>query len=297
MRTDQGQVRDHNEDYVASREPTNDAEASRDGWVYILADGVGGAEAGEVASEFATERTLHHFLSNANTADWSERLQDAIRSANSDLRKMVAEEMEGKRMATTMVATVIHGFTASIVNIGDSRAYLFSDGKLSQITKDHSLVARLLEEGAISEEEALTHPRRNVILHSIGPESEPQIDYYEVDLAPGESILLCSDGLTRHVPDEEISAIIAAESPEDATKKMIHIANERGGEDNISAAVILLGELAGSPEIGPVGPVMVSSLDPNRKIWPRRRILWTYTAILLLIQIVIVVLVWNLLSF
>jgi len=154
-----------------------------------------------------------------------------------------------------------------------------------------------VEEGAISEEEALNHPRKNVILHSIGPESKPQIDYYEVELAPGESLLLCSDGLTRHVPDEELSEIIAAERPEDATQKMIHLANERGGEDNISAAVILVGELAGSPEINPADPVMISGPDPNKKVWPRRRILCTYTAILLLIQIIIVVLVWNLLSF
>jgi len=297
MRTDQGRVRDHNEDYIASCEPTDASDASKNGWLYILADGVGGADAGEVASEFAVERTLYHYLADDSTADYGQRLQNAMRDANDDLRKMVAEEWEGKRMATTMVAVVIHEMIASIANVGDSRGYHWRQGELSQITKDQSLVARLVEEGAISEEEALNHPRKNVILHSIGPESALQIDYYEVELAPGEILFLCSDGLTRHVTDAEIASIIESEPPAEATKMLIELANERGGEDNISAAVLLLGEQPGeSSDNRSADPVMVPGVALTKSSSRARRVLWIYIAILLIIQIIIIILIWNLLT-
>ena len=297
MRTDQGRVRDHNEDYIASCEPTDAADASKNGWIYILADGVGGADAGEVASEFATERTLYHYLADDSTVDWGERLQMAMQDANTDLRNMVAEEWEGKRMATTMVAVVIHDMIASIANVGDSRGYHWQQGELSQITKDQSLVARLVEEGAISEEEALNHPRKNVILHSVGPESTLQIDYYEVNLAPGELLILCSDGLTRHVSDAEIASIVESEPPAKATEKLIELANERGGEDNISAAVLLLGERPEeSSDNTTADPVMVPGSDPNISSLRARRVLWIYIAILVIIQIILIFLIWNLLT-
>jgi len=297
MRTDQGRVRDHNEDYIASCEPTNADGASKNGWLYILADGVGGADAGEVASEFAAERTLHHYLAGDSTADWGERLQNAMQNANDDLREMVAEEWEGKRMATTMVAVVIHGMIASIANVGDSRGYHWRNGELKQITKDQSLVARLVEEGAISEEEALNHPRKNVILHSIGPESTLQIDYYEVKLAPGEILFLCSDGLTRHVTDAEIASIIESEPPAKATELLIELANERGGEDNISAAVLLLGKQPEkSSDRNIADPVMVSGSGPTKSSSRARRVIWIYIAILVIIQIILIILIWNLLT-
>jgi protein phosphatase len=295
MRTDQGRVRDHNEDFIASREPTDPDDVALNGWIYILADGVGGADAGEIASQYATERTLYHYINDDRSKDWGMRLQNAIRAANADLRKMVDEEMDSKRMATTMVAVVIHESVASIANVGDSRGYHYQQGNLIQITKDQSLVARLLEEGAISEEEALNHPRKNVILHSIGPESKPQIDYFEVNLEPGECIVLCSDGLTRHVLDEEIKLIVEADSPDVATKKLIELANERGGEDNISVAVLLLGEESQSLKDSGDDPVMVSGPDPTNSS-RARRILWRYIAFLVIIQVILLVLIWNLLS-
>ena len=176
MRTDQGRVRDHNEDFVASHVPSSPEDISKNGQLYIVADGVGGSDAGEVASRFATERTIHYYLADGDTVDWGERLRQAMLDANTELRQLSGEKYEGLRMATTMVAAVLHNDGATLANVGDSRGYHWRDGVIYQITKDQSLVARLLEEGAITEEEAANHPRRNVILHSLGSESAPQID-------------------------------------------------------------------------------------------------------------------------
>ena len=242
MRTDQGRVRSHNEDFVASHEPPGPEEESRDGRLYIVADGVGGSDAGEVASRYATERTIHHYLSAHEPSDWGERLRQAMLAANADLRQLTSEKHSGKRMATTMVAAVLHVDRATIANVGDSRGYHWRNGVMRQVTKDQSLVARLLEEGAITEEEAANHPRKNIILHSLGSESAPQIDLYELILATGEMLILCSDGLTRHVRDDEIASMVGEMAAQKATEKLVQLANERGGEDNISVAVLRIGE-------------------------------------------------------
>ena len=297
MRTDKGQVRDHNEDFVACYEPAGADEIARNGWLYILADGVGGGDAGEVASRYATERTLHHYLADDETADRSIRLPAAMQVANTDLRDLIALQGAGSRMATTMVAAAIEDGKVTIANVGDSRGYLWRSGSLRQVTKDQSLVARLVEEGAISEEEAAEHPRRNVILHSLGSEKRPQIDVYVLPLTPGERLLLCSDGLTRHVSDEEIAAAIREHEPALATERLVQLANDRGGEDNISVAILSIGEPSAQPD---------SKTRPGRKQILKtksragstriRRALWVYTAILCLIQTIIISLLWLLIA-
>ena len=295
MRTDQGQVRDHNEDFVAYREPADAGEERKNGWLYVVADGVGGADAGEIASQYATERTIFHYLAAQNESNWGERLRQAMRLANSDLRQMVAKEYKGARMATTMVAVVIHEKTADIANVGDSRGYYWRDGEFSQVTKDQSLVARLLEEEAITEDEALHHPRRNVILHSLGSENEPKVDLYKVKLAAGEKLFLCSDGLTRHVSDEEIAAVVSEETPDEATQILIALANERGGEDNISAAVLQFGGWTVETLAGAGATAELDSSERIQKEDARRhKILWIYTAFLAIVQTVLIVLIWIL---
>jgi serine/threonine protein phosphatase PrpC len=297
MRTDRGQVRDHNEDFVACYEPAGHDEVEKNGWLYILADGVGGADAGEVASRYATERTLHHYLADESTVDRGKRLSAAMQAANTDLRELIAIQGAGSRMATTMVAAAIEDDKVTIANVGDSRGYLWRSDTLSQVTKDQSLVARLVEEGAITEEEAADHPRRNVILHSLGSEKRPQIDVYVLPLTAGERLLLCSDGLTRHVSDEEIAESIRKYEPAQATAELIQLANDRGGEDNISVAILSFGEPSAQPE---------SKTRPGRKQVTKtvsragstraRRALWLYTAILCLIQTIIITLLWFLIA-
>lgn len=289
MRTDRGQVREHNEDTIACYEPATPGEQRRHGWLYIVADGVGGAEAGEVASQYASQRTLEHYLTADQVEDPGQRLLQAIQAANTDLRQLVTDQQKDNRMATTMVAAAIQGEAATIANVGDSRAYHWHDGLLRQITKDQSLVARLLEEGAINEEEARHHPRRNVILHSLGPEKTPPIDLYQVTMAPGERLILCSDGLTRHVSDEEMAEIAGDQPPAEATESLIRLANDRGGEDNISVAVLHFGELPALEQVS-AGP------ETDRDNASVRRALGVYTGLLCLVQTLLMIWIWFLIA-
>lgn len=222
------------------REPQDAADEERHGWLYIVADGVGGADAGEVASQYASEQTVRHYLESSQS-DWGQRLLEAMQGANTDLRQFIAERNDNRRMATTMVAAVIHANQLYLANVGDSRGYLWRNATLQQLTKDQSLVARLVEEGAITAEEAAHHPHKNVILYSIGSEKRPPIDLFEHELKPGDKLILCSDGLTRHVDDDEIGPIIEQNTLNSAAKGLVNLARERGGEDNISVAIIHYG--------------------------------------------------------
>ncbi|HID51955.1 MAG TPA: Stp1/IreP family PP2C-type Ser/Thr phosphatase [Anaerolineae bacterium] len=302
LRTDTGQVRGHNEDFIYSLEPQTPEEAEKNGWLYIIADGVGGADAGEVASQYATERMVLHYQNNVNS-DWGERIVDAMQAANTDLRKLVADRNDNSRMATTMVTAVIRDNHAYIGNVGDSRAYHWRHGRLQQITKDQSLVAKLVEEGAITQAEADVHPRRNVILYSLGSENTPKIELFELDLAEGDLLLLCSDGLTRHLTDDEINTIISRATPEFATEQMIFLANERGGEDNISAGIIQIGERVieetrpFTPPIQETAPFVIPTAATQTAVPSShdRALLWLYTIALTLLMAVLIFIVWFIL--
>ncbi len=285
MRTHQGQIRDHNEDFITHWEPKNSQDEAKNGWLYIVADGVGGADAGEVASQFASERAVEHYLNDNHDLGFGERLWRAMQAANTDLRQMVADRSDDSRMATTMVAAVISGQQVYMGNVGDSRGYHWRNGRIRQITKDHSLVAKLVEEGAITAEEAANHPRKNVILYSLGSEKTPQIDIFELTIQPGDILFLCSDGLTRHVADEEIENILAEHEPTSVTRILIDLANERGGEDNISVAVLRYDNrnAASAPQKITTG----TSSKPAAS-----RMLWLYTIILTLVQTILIILIW-----
>ncbi|MCA9899914.1 MAG: Stp1/IreP family PP2C-type Ser/Thr phosphatase [Ardenticatenaceae bacterium] len=295
LRTDTGQVRGHNEDFVSYWEPSNAKEEAQHGWLYIVADGVGGADAGEVASELTSDRTIQHYLNHPNEADWGQRLLNAMQSANTELRQYVLERNDNSRMATTMVAAVLQENHAYIANVGDSRGYLWRNGRIQQITKDQSLVAKLVEEGAITEEEALFHPRRNVILYSLGSERSPQIDLFEQDLEPGDRLLLCSDGLTRHVLDEEIALVLSENEPAAATEILINRANERGGEDNISVAIVQYAEQTAVLPQKSARAATVSLVTAAPAQAANRSALWIYTLTLGLVQTALIFLVWFLL--
>lgn len=294
MQTDRGRVRDHNEDYVIRREPDSEEDEKEHGWLYIVADGVGGADAGEVASEYASEQTVVNYIANNDDPHLGQRLVNAMQVANTDLRQLVAERNENKRMATTMVATAITGQIAYIANVGDSRGYHWRNNALRQVTKDQSLVAKLVEEGAITEAEAANHPHRNVILYSIGSEKNPQIDLFEVDLDPGDKILMCSDGLTRHVADQEICDILGSEDLDTAANHLIQLANERGGQDNISAAIIDFGKSLADTVIEESAPrVAMPLLGANgQTAAPSRKFLVPYTIFLSIVEAILIVMAW-----
>lgn len=307
-RTDPGLVRSHNEDFVAVFEPQSSDDLHH-GNLYIVADGVGGADAGEVASQFAGERTLHHFLESDDNDDLGQRLIEAMQSANTDLRRLAAERDDSRRMATTMVAAAIQDGRAYIGNVGDSRAYRWRGGTLVQVTRDQSLVARLVEEGALTAEEALRYPYKNVILYSLGSERRPPIDLYVEMLEPGDLLLLCSDGLTRHVDDGEIAGILGRELPEAAVETLVELARERGGEDNITVAVIQNGPRAVGQPAGVV-PELVDDDHTRTVARPRPEVpvsarpaagplayepvprLWPLLLILMAVMIILIFLLW-----
>ena len=286
--SDRGRIRDHNEDYVTYWEPLDQQGEEKNGWLYIVADGVGGADAGEIASQYASERTVEHYLNDDRDTAWGERLWQAMQAANTDLRRLVAERNDDSRMATTMVAAVFRDSQVYIANVGDSRGYHWRDGRLWQVTKDQSLVAKLVEEGAITVEEAVNHPRKNVILYSLGSEKEPQIDVFELTAESGDIVLLCSDGLTRHIDDDEIEAVLAEKDPPEAVQTLVNLANDRGGEDNISVTVLRYDYAFASHSD--------ELLDAGASDKPtRNRMLWL-TIILSLVQTILIVLIWLLLQ-
>ena len=297
LRTDTGLVRGHNEDFVYAWEPKSQENAKKNGWLYIVADGVGGADAGEVASQYASERMTTHYLESSEE-EWGQRVYESMQWANTDLRRMVAEREDNSRMATTMVAAVIHDEKATIGNVGDSRAYHWRKGHLYQVSKDQSLVAKLVEEGAITEEEAEVHPRRNVILYSLGSERKPQIDIYELDLNQGDILILCSDGLTRHVTDQEIGEMISKYPPTSSADRLVRLANNRGGEDNISVAIIHYGRSVPEPIVtnGQSSRVVASNTAVSRTITQEtnenKKLLWFYTVGLAIIMAFLIFLVW-----
>lgn len=237
--TDKGRIRDHNEDFVIGHEPQTDEQAVQDGWLFVVADGVGGADAGEVASSYASEKVIFHFLQQAETVeDLGIRLKTSIEKAHYDLCQLIDERQDDRRMGTTIVATALRDNSAVIANVGDSRGYLISNESINQITKDHSLIAKLLEEGIVTAEEADALNIGNIILQSIGSEQAPVVDIFTVPLNKNDHILLCSDGLTNHVKDHEIKEIVTQNPPDNAAQQLIDLANERGGHDNITVLVL-----------------------------------------------------------
>lgn len=297
MCTDVGQIRDHNEDYVICEEPANESEFTQNGWLYIVADGVGGADAGEVASQFASQQTVNNYLRNHAQENLGQRLVDSMQAANTDLRRMVAERNDNSRMATTMVSVVIDEHKAYFANVGDSRGYFWRNGNFEQVTKDQSLVAKLVEEGAITEEEAEHHPRRNVILYSLGSERSPKIDLFERFLEPDDKILLCSDGLTRHVTDAELTESLKGNDIEETAQMLIDLANNRGGQDNITVTILhFLGDASLQvPQNGSnhsdtmVGKTAVSTPAKSSKN------LWRLTLLLAVLQTFLIVSLWAVL--
>jgi serine/threonine protein phosphatase PrpC len=201
---------------------------------------VGGAVAGIVASRFSVWKVKDiYFRAAGSQAPIGERLRAAMLAANDAIREHVNRPRRTRQMATTMVAAVVRGPELTLANVGDSRGYLVRDGAIQQLTRDHSLVAGLLADGIITAEEAANHPQRNVILYSLGSAPhEPRIDIFTVALRPNDVILLCTDGLTRYADERQLLALVSEKPAEKAAQRLIDFANESGGADNVSVAVL-----------------------------------------------------------
>jgi serine/threonine protein phosphatase PrpC len=235
--TDVGQARPHNEDYVDFCIPSDPRQLAQKGSIFLVADGMGGHQAGEVASKGAVEATLAHY--QADTAhDVGTSLVRAFRAANQQLYAQAEGDPSKGGMGTTLVAAVILGRKVYVANIGDSRAYLINKHGISQITEDHSWVEEQVRAGLLSEEQARRHPQRNLVTRALGSKPAVEVDLFEGEISAGDSLLLCSDGLTGRVADQEIAAIVREQPPAEAARRLVALANERGGNDNITVLII-----------------------------------------------------------
>ena len=225
--SDVGRVRDVNEDrYLVSER------------IFAVCDGLGGHQAGEVASE-----TAAHALENAFTEPTVACLIEAVQEANRAIWEIAQEQPDKRGMGTTLTAVAVVEQEGerqlALINVGDSRGYLLRDGELTQLTEDHSLVAEMERDGRLTHEEARVHPQRAVITRALGLEPDVEIDQLEVIPYRGDRLLLCSDGLTNEIADDQIgSTLRRLADPSDAAKDLVTQARANGGSDNITAIVI-----------------------------------------------------------
>ncbi len=240
--TDPGKVRQGNEDAFIADDVLG---------LYAVADGVGGLQAGEVASHAVIKAlrdsiaglrsgtdTTPPFGISRDDRQETRALRQAIVLANQRLWEHVRQSPGLQGMGSTVTAMVIRDNQASLAHVGDSRAYRLRGTKFSQLTKDHSLVAEQVRAGRISAAEARRSPHRNVITRAVGIEQDIEMDLSNEDVRPGDRYLLCSDGLTDMLPDSEIAGILRDRGPRDAVRALIDAANRNGGKDNITAVVI-----------------------------------------------------------
>ena len=243
-----GQVRDLNEDSYGLVEGQNvPAKAvARKGHLYVVADGMGGHAAGEVASRQAVESLFEHYYADLGIPP-AESLQEAAARANEAILAHSAGDKAG--MGTTLVAAVVKDAHLWVLNVGDSRAYLLRQGEITQLTHDHSWVGDQVEAGILTEKQARQHIYRNVITRSLGNISQVEADLFERELEAGDILVLCTDGLTNLVADEEINKAFTKNSLADAVQNLVDLANARGGADNITlvAVQVQLSEVTETP--------------------------------------------------
>ncbi|MFN0120073.1 MAG: Stp1/IreP family PP2C-type Ser/Thr phosphatase [Blastocatellia bacterium] len=234
-RTDQGMQRRENQDACGFWR-----DAVSGNHLLIVADGMGGAACGSAASRMAVKIVQEHFFNpELQHIPINDRLSDAMIAANNAIYQKACDEPHCQGMGTTCVAVAVCGRHAFISHVGDSRLYLIRDQRIARMTKDHSLVQRMLDDGLINEEEAESHPQRNVLQRAIGPRAEvtPEVRPEPLELAPHDILLLATDGLFGQMRDEEMFEIALTHEPASAIDVLVNLANERGGPDNITIGI------------------------------------------------------------
>ena len=232
--TDVGLRREHNEDIYVVWSPAEPAELERRGQLLIVADGMGGSAAGEVASRTAVETVLEHY--RASDDQPGPALTNALERAHQKVHRMSRDQPELAGMGTTCTAVAVLGNRLWFAHVGDSRAYLLRDGRLKQLTSDHSLVAQLVEQRIMTVEQARVDPRRNVLIRSMGVGEVVEVDCGTIEggLRQGDTLLLCSDGLHGLATDEEITRRMSMSNMDHACSDLIALALEHGGHDNVT---------------------------------------------------------------
>ena len=232
-KTDKGKRREMNQDYVY----TSESQIGNLPNLCILADGMGGHNAGDYASRYTVE-TIVDVIGKDNGAEPVSVIKNAIQEANYAILEKAKTDIDLEGMGTTVVVVTINGSELCVANVGDSRLYVIGD-KIQQITKDHSYVQEMLRRGELNEKDARVHPDRNIITRAVGGGSQLEVDFFEVELQETDRILMCSDGLTDMIEDEEIFRILKEkESTAEGIECLVETANENGGNDNITVVVI-----------------------------------------------------------
>lgn len=231
--TDIGKKRQLNQDYVyTSEEPVGNLPN-----LFIVADGMGGHNAGDYASKYTVE-TIVSQIKTSFEKNPVRILGKAIEIANDHIRKKAEEDIHLSGMGTTVVAATYMGKYLQVANVGDSRLYVVND-KITQITRDHSLVEEMVRMGGIDRASARTHPDKNIITRAIGASDQVKVDFFNVELQPGDIVLMCSDGLTNMLEDEEIRMILSGQRDiVEKAEALVKAANNNGGKDNIAVVLI-----------------------------------------------------------
>ena len=231
--TDVGQKRQVNQDYVyASEEPVGNLPN-----LFVVADGMGGHNAGDFASSFAVQTLVRTILEDENQNP-IKIIRNAVEEANRKVLEESKLHVEMSGMGTTMVLVTIIDDYAYVANVGDSRLYLIED-QILQITKDHSLVQEMVKRGLITKEEAREHPDKNIITRVLGIGPEVEVDFFDIHLKDNSILLLCSDGLSNMVSDEDIWRIVStSREMKEAGMRLVSLANENGGKDNIAVVLV-----------------------------------------------------------
>ena len=232
--TDIGKRRKLNQDYVYTSEMPVGHLAN----LFLVADGMGGHNAGDYASRYTIE-TIVDEISKSNDESPVFVLEKAIKRANTLIRQKSEEETELNGMGTTVVAATIEGNKLVVANVGDSRLYIINNREIRQITRDHSLVEEMVRMGGLKREMARNHPDKNIITRAIGALDDVDVDFFEVRLNKGDTILMCSDGLSNMIEDEEIRMIMQGQRDiVEKAESLVKAANNNGGKDNIAVVLV-----------------------------------------------------------
>lgn len=278
--TDVGRARPRNEDYVEYYVPTDPQQLATKGSIYLVADGMGGHQAGDVASQGAVELVMANYYGDASQ-NVSTSLVQAFHMANQEIYAQSQADPTKDGMGTTLVVAVLLGFRVYVANVGDSRAYLINAGGITQITEDHSWVEEQVRAGLLTAEQARRHPQRNLVTRALGSKPSVEVDLFEGEIRTGDALLLCSDGLTGRVEDEEVANIVHEHTPQKAAELLVELANDRGGNDNITVLIVSAQEEGATIRAQPIPPTRQKSTAGSRMI----PILVSITAVLALVLV------------
>lgn len=241
-KTDMGQVRENNEDKFEFYEPEAPEILAARGCLYAVADGIGGAQAGQIASETMLKKLIANYY-DSPAPDLVNALYDSIVATNDYIYSLAQMIPERNGMGTTLTGAIFIEDRVVIMQVGDSRAYLIRDGVARQVTCDHSWVEEQVRAGLMTRQAAEMSPFRNVITRSIGAMANVEPEFFEEQARPGDVWVLCSDGLSGYVAEEEIGQIAGSHPPSEAARQFLELANARGGRDNITAFVLAVRDL------------------------------------------------------